>query len=126
VPSVPCGECEWAVVVETQNPSKMVDLDGACANSSLNMDDAAITASAGERKAYGYVLEYLGHNPALMRLNEELGAWEPLVYAAWSAETGELMYDRRDGSCDYEVSTEPGVVKTGICGLEGEAIVLPR
>ncbi len=121
-PSVACAECSWDVVVERRNPTVMVDVDNACANSELALDQAGIAAGEGERVAYGYVYEYVGHSNVLMHFDEELGAWEAVTFANWSEETGEFFYDRRDGFCSYG-GNGPAFDNPGICGLSGEAFV---
>lgn len=121
-PAIACVECVWDVVVERRNPSVIIDLDGACANSDLALDAASIAAEEGERVAYGFVNEFVGHEYVLMRFNDDLGAWEAVTNASWDEETGDLMYDRRDGFCRYGGSGAP-FESSGICGLSGEAVV---
>ncbi|HLV22453.1 MAG TPA: hypothetical protein VKZ49_16280 [Polyangiaceae bacterium] len=92
--------CLWTHLVEYSNPSVLVDEDGACEDSELAMDSAAIAAIDGQQVAYGYVFEYQGHNSVLMRYDEARG-WQPGVNAGWSPETGDFQFDRRDGFCAY-------------------------
>lgn len=94
-------ECLWTHQVEYQNPEVVLDEDGACANSDLGMDAAAIAALEGQQLGYGYVFEYQGHNSVLMTYSEERAAWEAGVNAGWTESTGAFQFDRRDGFCDY-------------------------
>jgi hypothetical protein len=94
-------ECLWTHQVEYQNPEVLLDVDGACENSDLEMDAAAIAALEGRQFAYGYVFEYQGHNSVLMTYSEERSAWEPGVNAGWTESTGDFQFDRRDGFCNY-------------------------
>jgi hypothetical protein len=122
-PEVPCEICEWDVVVEKSHPKVVLDLGGACANSDLVLDEAAIEAPVGERVAYGFASEYVGHASILMRYNEASGRWEGFTPANWNPETSVLRYNNRDGICTYagQGDTEPSTV--GICGFSGEATV---
>src|SRR5690606_10088662 len=74
-------ECLWTHLVEYSNPRVLVDVDGACANSELGMDQAAMDAIDGTQIAYGYVFEYQGHSSALMAHDPEQDVWAPLLYA---------------------------------------------
>jgi hypothetical protein len=121
-PSIACTACVWDVVVERRNPRVVVDVDDACANSDLALDETGIAAGAGTRVAYGYVNEFIGHSNVLMRFNQELGVWEAVTFANWSEETGEFFYDRRDGLCGYGGSGA-AFENSGICGFSGEAAV---
>jgi hypothetical protein len=94
-------ECLWTHQVEYRNPEVVLDEDGACANSDLGMDAAAIAALEGQQLGYGYVFEYQGHNSVLMTYSEERSAWEAGVNAGWTESTGAFQFDRRDGFCDY-------------------------
>ena len=122
-PEVPCSICEWDVVVERSNPSVVVDLEGACANSDLSLDDAAIAGAVGKRDAYGFAREYVGHASILMRYNENTGQWDALTTSNWDPTTSALRYNRRDGLCSYGNAGEAGPPSTGICGMSGEATV---
>jgi len=121
-PAVPCAICEWAVVVEKGNPEVMVDRHDACANSDLGLDDAAIAAGVGDRIAYGYADESVGHASILMRYNPANGRWEEYTVSNWD-QASEFRYKRRDGMCAYagEDETEPST--SGICGISGEATI---
>jgi hypothetical protein len=94
-------ECLWTHQVEYRNPEVVLDEDGACANSDLALDAAAIAALEGKQMGYGYVFEYQGHNSVLMEYSVERSAWEPGVNAGWTESTGDFQFDRRDGFCDY-------------------------
>ncbi len=120
-PSIPCDFCEWSVVVEKGDPEVVLDEHGACANSDLSLTEAEMAAAVGERIAYGFAREYVGHTSILMRYNEDAGQWGGSATANWDPETGELSYDHRDGVCSYVGDTEPST--SGICGLSGAATV---
>ncbi len=94
-------ECLWTHQVEYRNPEVLLDENGACANSDLGMDAAAVAALDRTQKAYGYVFEYQGHNSVLMIYSEESSLWEPDVNAGWTESTGDFQFDRRDGFCNY-------------------------
>lgn len=121
-PSSACAECSWDVLIERRNPSVIVDVDHACANSDLALDAAGVAAFEGEPVEYGYVDEFMGHSNVLVRLNRDRGTWEAVTFANWSETTGDLFYDRRDGFCGYG-GDGPSFENQGICGLYGEAVV---
>lgn len=121
-PSIACTECLWSVVLERRNPNIITDVDNACAESELLLDDAAIAASVGQQVSYGYIKEFVGHSNVLMFLDEALGKWDAMTFANWSDETNEFSYDRRDGFCSYGGSAG-AYENSGICGLSGEAVV---
>jgi hypothetical protein len=100
-PAVPCDACVWSFIVEKTTPQVITDLEGACAKSTLGLDDNAIASMDGERIAYGYVEEYVGHSNVLMRLNDTAQAWEAVTFAFWDETTTILYYDRQDGYCGY-------------------------
>jgi hypothetical protein len=122
-PAVPCTICEWDVVMEKQHPSVLFDVDNACENSDLHLDEAAIAARVGERVAYGFARESVGHANILMRFNLESGRWEQYTVSNWDSTLSTLRYQRRDGMCAYAGADETDPSTTGICGLSGEAIV---
>jgi hypothetical protein len=122
-PEVPCEICEWDVVVEKSHPKVVLDLGGACANSDLGLDNAAIEASVGERAAFGFASEYVGHASILMRYNEASGRWEGFTPANWDPEISVLRYNSRDGICTYAGEGDTAPSTSGICGFSGEAIV---
>ena len=94
-------ECLWTHLVEYQNPEILLDEGGACADSDLGLDAAAVAALEGKQIAYGYVFEYQGHNSVLMTYNEETSTWEPGVNVGWTESTGAFEFDRADGFCNY-------------------------
>ncbi len=94
-------ECLWTHLVEFTNPRVLIDEEGACANSELGMDAAAIAEIDGRQVAYGYVFEYQGHNSVLMIYDEEQAIWKPLLNAGWGEESGDFRFDERDGFCGY-------------------------
>ncbi len=122
-PAVPCPICDWEVVVEKRNPSVLVDENGACANSDLGLDEAAIAAGVGARIAYGFAAESVGHANILMRYNTASGRWEEYSVSNWDPQVSEFRYRRRDGMCAYTGTGETGPSTSGICGIMGEATV---
>lgn len=122
-PEVSCEVCEWDVLVEMSNPQVVLDLGGACANSDLALDDAAIASGAGRRVAYGFAREYVGHASILMRYNDASGQWEALTTANWNQSESTLKYNRRDGICSYLDAEDTDSSVSGICGMSGEATV---
>jgi hypothetical protein len=94
-------ECLWTHLVEYSDPEVITNVDGACENSELGMDEDAIAAIDGSQEAYGYVFEYQGHNSVLMVYDQQAQSWEPGVSAGWSEESGDFLFDRRDGFCGY-------------------------
>jgi hypothetical protein len=121
-PSLACAECRWDALIERRNPSIIVDVDNACANSDLALDAAGIAAFESEQLEYGFVYEYVGHSNVLVRLNRDRGTWEAVTFANWNEATGDFYYDRRDGFCSYG-GDGPTFENQGICGLKGEAVV---
>jgi hypothetical protein len=122
-PAVPCTICEWDVVLEKRNPSVLVDLNNACANSDFGLDEAAISASVGERVAYGFAEESVGHASILMRYNIGSGRWEEYTVSNWNPLVSEFRYKRRDGMCSYAGADESEPSTSGICGISGKATV---
>lgn len=122
-PAVPCPICEWDVVLEKRNPSVLVDLNNACANSDLGLDEAAISASVGERVAYGFAEESVGHASILMRYNIGSGRWQEYTVSNWDPAVSEFRYKRRDGMCFYADADESEPSTPGICGISGKATV---
>lgn len=122
-PAVSCTFCEWEVVVEKRNPTVVTDEGGACANSDLALDEAAIANAAGERIAYGFAREYVGHASILMRYNEASGQWDGIATADWDPSTSTLLYNKRDGLCAYSTADDTASSTSGICGFSGQATV---
>lgn len=122
-PDVPCDFCEWDVVVEFTDPQVIEDLNGACANSDLGLDEATIEIDDGRRVVYGFAREHMGHANNLMRLNEDSGQWEPVAVSNYDPEAASFTYDRRSGVCSYQSDDDPGTNISGICGVSGEATV---
>lgn len=100
-PEVPCDSCSWTAVVEKGNPEVLLDEEGTCARSALRLDEEAIRTQVGQRIAYGYTSEYVGHSSVLMQINEESGAWEAVTFASYDEASRALFYDHRDGYCGY-------------------------
>lgn len=100
-PVTSCDTCEFAFVLERGAPSVVVDADGACANSALDMGAAGIEAMIGTTVSYGYVSEYVGHSNVLMLLDDATDTWQAVAFASYDDTTGAFLYDRRDGFCGY-------------------------
>lgn len=49
--------CDMTWLLQYSNPQKMKDKNGACANSSYQLDDAHIAKITGKQVAYGYVAQ---------------------------------------------------------------------
>ncbi len=122
-PSVPCTICRWEAVVEKSNPTITVDLDNACENSELGLDASALSAGVGERVAYGFAEEAVGHANILMRYNPKSGRWEEFTVSNWDESISELRYKRRDGMCAYTAEGDTDLSTQGICGISGLAVV---
>jgi hypothetical protein len=122
-PAVSCAVCEWEVVVEKSDPEILSNQNDACAHSELGLDDASIAAQVGERIAYGFAPESVGHANILMRYNTESKKWEEYTVSNWDSLQSLFRYKRRDGMCAYaaEGDTVPSI--SGICGISGEATV---
>jgi hypothetical protein len=122
-PAVPCTICEWDVVVEKRNPTVMVDVNNACENSDLGLDNAAISAHVGDRVAYGFAKESVGHANILMRYNLAAQRWEEYTVSNWDPVFSKFRYKRRDGMCAYAGDGDGEPSTSGICGISGEAAV---
>lgn len=96
--------CFWTHLVEYRNPAVLVDENGVCAHSELGMSPERIAAMDGKQVAYGYVLEYQGHDSVLLTHDAQQDTWTPWVNAGWTETSGDLIFDFRDGFCAY--STE--------------------
>lgn len=94
-------ECVWAHLVAYRNPSVLLDLNGACAQSELGLDEDAIALQDGQQIGYGYVVEYQGHNSVLLTHDAADGSWTPFVNAGWAEASGALQFDWRSGFCRY-------------------------
>ena len=90
-----CADCQWAFDVVLGAPT--VHTDTACA--AAGYDTAAIDALEGTVRGYGFADEYLGHAEALLVLQDD--AWEPVSFADWSTETGQLSYAWEQGYLPY-------------------------
>lgn len=90
-----CADCLWAFDVVLGAPT--VSIDTACEAAGYNAQ--AIAALEGSVRGYGFADEYLGHAEALLVLQD--GAWEPVSFADWSAETGLLSYEWEQGYLPY-------------------------
>jgi hypothetical protein len=96
-----CEDCVWSHEVQYSNPQILTDVDNVCANSQLGLTAAKLEEIDGSRAAYGFVNEYAGHVSVLVKYDEATGTWGPNGNATWTAQTGRLRFDRRDGTCDY-------------------------
>lgn len=122
-PAVPCTICEWDVVVERQNSQIMVNVNNACENSELGLSEETISGMVGERLAYGFAAESTGHANTLMKFNVESARWEELTISNWDSLESRFRYKRRDGICAFAAEGETKQLKSGICGISGEATV---
>ncbi|MEO8177268.1 MAG: hypothetical protein ABI895_00410 [Deltaproteobacteria bacterium] len=96
-----CEDCTWSHQVEYRNPEVRTDVEGVCASSQLGFDSTKIDEIDGSRASYGFVNEYSGHVSVLMKYDDATGTWGPNGNATWTAATGRLRFDRRDGFCGY-------------------------
>src|SRR5690606_37593364 len=95
-----CPDCLWSHSVQRSEPEVLTNIDDACSKSELALDAAAVAALADEVLDYGYVHEYTGHNDVLMGY-DTTDLWKARHFAQWSEDSGELVFDRRDGFCNY-------------------------
>ncbi len=99
-PRTDCSLCEWAFDLEINDDVLVVaEEQTGCAGSSLGFDEATIAGLPGELVSYGYVDEYMGHSSVLMQYRND--QWEAVTFASWNSDTGEINYDRKDGTCGY-------------------------
>ena len=82
-----------------------------------------MSARSGERVAYGFARESIGHASILMRFNTRSGRWEEYTVSNWDPAVSEFRYKRRDGICAYAKEGENEPSTPGICGISGEAMV---
>ncbi len=99
-PRTDCSLCDWAFDLEIDSDVTIfAEEQSGCAGSSLGFDESTIAGLIGERVSYGYVDEYMGHESVIMQYRNN--QWEAVTFASWNPDTGELSYDRKDGTCGY-------------------------
>jgi hypothetical protein len=97
-----CTPCEWTHVVEYSNPTVMLDMNGACANSELGFTTAKIQSYVGMRPSIGFVREVLGaHGSAMMKYDTAMQKWDVFGNATFDPAMGRFNHDYRDGICLY-------------------------
>lgn len=97
-----CTDCAWTHLLEYSNPQVLTDSDGACGQSDLALDAAAIAKIVGSRVAIGFAPHLGGaHGSARMRYFEDSKMWDVTGNANWSEATKAFSYDFRDGYCNY-------------------------
>jgi hypothetical protein len=98
-----CTDCMWTNLVEYSNPSVMTDTNGACANSDLALDAAAIARIVGTRVGIGFAPMFQGaHGSARMKYFDAMMRWDVSGNATWDPTMNDLFrYDNRDGLCGY-------------------------
>ncbi len=93
-----CDECDWAFDVTAGTVEVQTDVDGAC--DAIGWGKAARAALTGTARGYGYVAEYFGHAPVLMRYDDASG-WNPVSYAAYDEKSGAFDYSWQDATLPY-------------------------
>jgi hypothetical protein len=97
-----CTDCSWTQLLEYTNPMTLTNVEGACANSDLALDAAAIAQINGSRVAIGFAREYQGaHGSARMKYFDAMMKWDVFGNATWDEATSAFRYDYRDGLCGY-------------------------
>ncbi len=92
-----CVDCVLAFDVEFQAPETLIST--LCAE--VGYDDAAITALVGERRGYGFALDYLGHSNVLMFDDE--GIWKAVAFVNWNESSATLSYAWERGYVEVQV-----------------------